>query len=68
MPKMCALVGPGMSPVPIYVNPLTVRYVRPVAGGVSATIHFADDQSISVSMPVDQVIHALDIAMNADHV
>lgn len=67
MPKMCALVAPGNKADPVYVNPATVRYIRPGSLG-NTTIHFANDQSISVAMPIDEVIQALDVSMNADQI
>lgn len=60
MPKMCELSESGGKPV--YVNPTTVRYVRP-GSGTTTVIHFAPDQSTVVAMPIDEVIAALDIAM-----
>ena len=65
MPKMCELVALGSKGDPVYVNPLSVRFVRPGSQG-NSNIYFDDDQSISVAMPVDQVIQALDRAMNAE--
>jgi len=64
MPKMCRLAAPGAIAQPVFVNPLTVRYVRPGSPG-NTLIAFADDQSIGVAMPIDQVIELLDTAMNA---
>jgi hypothetical protein len=66
MPKMCALTAQTAKGETVYVNPATVRYVRPGSPG-NSTLHFANDQSISVAMDVREVIQALDIAMNVDH-
>jgi hypothetical protein len=66
MPKMCALLSTGPRNEMVCVNPSNVRYVRPGSPG-STAIHFANDQSISVAMDVQDVIRALDVAMNVDH-
>jgi hypothetical protein len=63
VPKMCRLFAPGHKADPIYVNPMTVRYVRP-ASAVQSVIYFEDDESISVPVPLEEVIAALDKAMN----
>lgn len=65
MPKMCALVAPGAKGDPVYVNPSTVRYVRPGTTG-TVVIYFGDDQSVSVAMPINQVIEALSAGRPTD--
>jgi hypothetical protein len=77
MSKMCALVGAVARPESVYaktavksesvyVNPTAVRYVRPGSNGHSL-VYFANDQSITVAMNVEEVVCALDVAMNVDH-
>jgi hypothetical protein len=66
MPKMCELLAPGPRAESVYVNPITVRYVRPGSPGTSL-IHFDNNQSLGVAMPVQELIRLLDIAMNIDH-
>jgi len=62
MPRMCALIAHGAKGDPVYVNPMTVRYVRPGATG-NSLITFDDNQTLGVAVPIDQVIAALDNAM-----
>jgi hypothetical protein len=64
MAKMCGLKAPGSQSQPVYVNPRTVRYVRPGKTAESTVIHFEQDQSISIAMPIALVVRELDIAMN----
>lgn len=61
MPKMCELTVSGPRADSVFVNPMNVRFVRPGTSGCS--IHFADNQSISIAMPVSEVIRLLDYAM-----
>ena len=60
MPKMCSF--PVKSGSPVYVNPALVRLLRPGPGYTS--IQFDDTHSITVDLPIEQVRHALDTAMN----
>jgi hypothetical protein len=64
MPKMCALPSREPTTELVYVNPSNVRYVRPESPG-NSVIHFANDQSISIAMDIQDVIRLLDDAMNA---
>jgi hypothetical protein len=66
MPKMCALVSRGSKADPVYVNPLAVFYVRPIAPDRTA-VYFSEDRSVEVTMPIEEVIRLLDIAMNVNH-
>jgi hypothetical protein len=64
MPKMCELQTSAKGD-PVYVNPMTVRYVRPGSPG-NAVIHFDGEKSMVVAMDVADVIRALDAALNVD--
>jgi hypothetical protein len=62
MPKICVLHVPGKQAV--YVNPALVRALED--RGKYTTIQFDKDHLINIDLPIDQVRHALDVAMNAD--
>jgi hypothetical protein len=71
MPRMCRLVAVGPpEDDPVYVNPTTVRCVRPGSLVDATIIHFANDQSISVAIAIaiEEVIQALNVSMNADQI
>jgi hypothetical protein len=68
MPRMCGLVAAGPKADTVYVNPTTVRYVRPGSLANATTIHFANDQSISVAIAIEEVIQALNVSMNANQI
>jgi hypothetical protein len=63
MAKMCGLKAPGTKGHPVYVNPRTVRYVQ-AGKGESTIIHFENDQSINIALPIALVVRELDMAMS----
>ncbi len=65
VPKLCQLPTPGQSGIPVYVNPLTVSYIRPGTGN-TCIIYFADNHSVGVAVTADEAKRQLDVALNAD--
>ncbi|MEJ0076572.1 MAG: hypothetical protein WDO17_14185 [Alphaproteobacteria bacterium] len=62
MAKLCAFHVTGTS-TPVCVNPMLVRYLE---GSEKETrIGFDKDHALTVPLPLQQVRHALDAAMNA---
>jgi len=62
MPKLCELPAP-QSGVPLYVNPLTVSYIRP-GNATTCVINFADNHSVGVGVSADEAKRRLDVALN----
>ena len=60
MPKLCGFPTGG-SAKPVYINPTQVRVLR--SGPTYTTIHFDNDHSIGVNLPIEQVWQALNEAM-----
>jgi hypothetical protein len=63
MPKMCNFQASG-SDQPIYVNPTSVRVLR--SGPNFTAIHFDNDHSIHVELPIEEVRDIIDAQMNMD--
>jgi hypothetical protein len=62
MPKLCEMPAP-QSGAPVYINPLTVSYIRPGSGN-TCVISFADNHSVGVGITADEARRRLDVALN----